>query len=801
MSKVYLGPSYLRQIFYDSLNENVVFDMSYVSINDFINGFKKEAEYKETENKIKSLKLDKFSKAIEDDDFILEVIKAKDELVKYKVSNIKVDKELQMILDAIDITYDFNYEDDYSNYYILDVGYDLFVENVINELINRGANKYSFNSYDNKQYIARTTNSRQAIETAIQDIINKNYSLNDCAIVVCDSLKINLYKSTLYRYNIPYIFDGETNINSIKFINMIEYFIHKDLKSYLKLVNSNININSNRAINDYLLIHSNDYRSFNKFEDDYDYFKNIENKAELIRQENEDIVNNLDNCNSLLEAFDYAYSLLEENDEKQAIKELLSSYYSKDINLENFESIKKEILNLKVFNRYEESLLISPLNNAVYNKKYLYVLDATSTNFPNFVYFDGVIKEEDLLNTGYPSLSIRRDNYLKSLTYLDKSLVTTYIVPEVTYDGKSVDASLSIKAELINLPLLENEKYKTNNHIIDKDIIKNTLIKDSTIKGSISSFEKYQSCPFAYYCRYVLGIKKEDDKSINAATIGTLFHKVLETLIVDKNKDYINYDEDDIESIIHEDFELLKKHYPNQELMINLTKKNFIEALMIEKRFLTIMESESKFNSFECEKMFNNIYFKMDDINIKLNGFIDRVDIYGNDFRVLDYKSSKKDLSLKEASKGLKLQLFTYAYVYGLDNNMNPTGVYYVKLNTSKESNKFYKYTKTKGVEEISLDESQEYIKNQRLSGVTFGDIDSLYIAKSSIKGSKLDFDLVKAGLNEIYKIIVSNILDGKFMDMPVDKACEYCDYKAICHHSSKDTYDRDIIFDFKDIK
>ena len=801
MSYKYFGPSYLKEQLYRSLNEKALFDIEYIDIKEYINSFKTADDVATVKNKLNGLKIIKYAKAFQDDDFIKELISIKDELIKYEVNDINVDKELKQILSCIDIKYEFNYKSDYSNCFVLDVGYDLFETKIVNKLIELGGKKYCFEVYPNKQYITRTVNYHQEAELVAQDIINNNYNLNDCAVVLCDNQNANLYESVFNRYKIPYEYNGKKNNSAQVFVNIVDYYLNKNNDSYLNLINSNILVNSNLAINNYLNRHSDDYnQEFNRFENDESYFKNLEENAKQIKDANQEIINKINNCHNLLEAFDCAYSLLNNKEEKKQIETLLANYYSSDITEDKYENIKSELLSLRIRDKYEESLLLTALNKPIYGKKYLYVLDASNTNYPKFKSFEGIVKEENLIGSNYPSISLRRDNHISSLRFLKQSEKTIFIVPEVNYEGKSIEPSLEIKAESINISVVENELYYDNNHNVDSDLTKETLIKNNSISGSISSFEKYQSCPYAYFLRYVLGLKKEDDKSLSSATIGTLFHKVLETLIKNKQKEYINFNRKDIENIIEEDITLLKKRYPYESVMIDFTKNNFIDALLMEQKFLRIMEEESQYNKFKTEYSFNREMIKNNDLSIRLNGFIDRIDEKDKYFRILDYKSSKKDLSLADASKGLKLQLFTYAYMYSLESRNIPTGVFYVKLNTSKESNKYYKYTKTKGVEIVDSDYFEEYIKNQRLSGISFGvsDADYLYTSTKTIKSSNVDFDTVKEGLESIYSYIVENILAGNFEDKPVKDACEYCDFNIICHHSANETYERDAIYDFK---
>ena len=804
MSKIVIGPSNLSNDYFESLQKEIVFDYKYISTNEIINSIKTSDDFNGIKNKLLNLNLKTFANAVNDDDFILEVIHDKDEFVKYDVNidSLNINSELKSILHCIEIKYDYSkILDTYLDATILNVGYDLFEKKILSYIQN--PTYYDFASYSNKTYKSKVVNVRQQIEAVIQDIIKNDYSLNDCGVVYCDSNNLNLYKSVLYRYRIPNNLT-EKNFEVTKFINIIDYYLNPSIQNYLKLVNSNINSLSNSSINEYIL---NQYQNESLTEDfdvfnDNDYFEDLQNKANQVRKDNQSIINGINKCDNLKEVFDFAYSLLVDINLKKQISSCLSNYYSKEINIENYESIKKDLLSLSYKNKYIESLTIYPLGKQMYLKQHIYVLDASSTNFPNYDSFKGVIKEADLINSNYPSLYERNKSQLQKLNYLYKSASTIFITPEVSYDGKTIEFSLAINGEDLKLDLVENEKYYDNNHEVNPVFLKSTHIKDNKLTGSVSSFEKYTSCPYAYYLSYVLKVNPVDKQELSAATIGTLFHKVMQELVTNKGKNYYNYSQKEIEEIIKSDFELMLKHYPNNSLMIEYTKQNFIDSLLRQSTFFKLMESETFFNGFKTEDRFDKKILEKDGISLQLNGSIDRIDVFENEYRILDYKSSKKTLSLDDISKGLKLQLFTYTYIFNQNSSKNPVGVYYVKLNASKDKEIFYKFSKTSGLSEIDIDEFSDFISANRLSGIAFNCVDSnsLYADKQTLpfRSTSIDYELVKEGLIKIYEHILNQITCANFKPMPVKIVCEYCDYKVICHHNSNDVYDREVIFNFK---
>lgn len=78
-----------------------------------------------------------------------------------------------------------------------------------------------------------------------------------------------------------------------------------------------------------------------------------------------------------------------------------------------------------------------------------------------------------------------------------------------------------------------------------------------------------------------------------------------------------------------------------------------------------------------CEE---RVYDKIQDIELK--GFIDRVDLYQNYLKVIDYKSSNKELNLELARLGFNMQMLIYLEMLSKNKNYDKGAVLY--FNTKK---------------------------------------------------------------------------------------------------------------------
>ena len=191
-----------------------------------------------------------------------------------------------------------------------------------------------------------------------------------------------------------------------------------------------------------------------------------------------------------------------------------------------------------------------------------------------------------------------------------------------------------------------------------------------------------------------------------------------------------------------------------------------------------------------------------------LRGKIDRVDtckieneIY---VRIVDYKSSDRDLNIDDVLDGISLQLITYlsAFIDASNEKIKPAGVMYFNLSD--------KYTK---MDEFENDESkiaEVVAEKMRMKGIFLKDIKVLEkmdyrldskerlinvskrTVKSDAKSKSLlnseEFDEVCKNIKQVLKNIGKEmILEGKTSISPNKKidACKYCKYSHICRKNN----------------
>lgn len=204
-----------------------------------------------------------------------------------------------------------------------------------------------------------------------------------------------------------------------------------------------------------------------------------------------------------------------------------------------------------------------------------------------------------------------------------------------------------------------------------------------------SRIEKFVECPYAHFINYGLSIKERKEFKLENPEIGSLMHEVVDKFSREVKNDNISW-EDLNENEVKERVEALMKSHldSNTDSIFNSNERynylakrvtNVIENAIDTIKFQIVKGS---FRPIETELEFgenktipslkislNKNESLKEDKNILINGKIDRVDLYKDEFtkenyiRIIDYKSGEKSLSLDEVFYGLQMQLLIYLNV------------------------------------------------------------------------------------------------------------------------------------------
>jgi len=346
------------------------------------------------------------------------------------------------------------------------------------------------------------------------------------------------------------------------------------------------------------------------------------------------------------------------------------------------------------------------------------------------------------------------------------------------------------------------------NQINEKNINK---LYGNTLHTTISRIEQYRKCPFSFHLKYGLKLEEKQELRINAIDTGSFMHNVIEKFfnnsinVKQMSEDEIKYA---INEIIDEELSLPKNYIFNTtakfRLLTNRLKKVIVQSII----FIVEQLKNSDFNVLYNEVEFKNgakyepIILELDNgKKVEITGKIDRIDLAtskGNKYiRIIDYKSSVKDIDLNEVINGLQIQLLTYLDSVTEVEKVLPAGVMYFSLIDPIIKN-------NKGLTE---EEIRQNLKEQfRMKGLILADInivkmmdnkleygksdiipvsikkDGEISSKSIIKQS--DFENLQKQVKKIISDISKEILKGNIDIKPYKgktTACDYCAYKSIC--------------------
>ena len=345
----------------------------------------------------------------------------------------------------------------------------------------------------------------------------------------------------------------------------------------------------------------------------------------------------------------------------------------------------------------------------------------------------------------------------------------------------------------------------------------------NTLNTSISKLEKYRSCPFSYYLQYGLKLKEKEQLKVQNFNTGSFMHETIDEFfefVKQENLDLAQLDENQILEIVSDIVESnlnLNKNYlftatAKYKVLVRRLKKIISKAL----KYIIETIIYSDFNiagteiGFGKGEEYEPILLELESgKKVEIKGKIDRIDTAiseeGKYLRIIDYKSSEKNIDLNEVYAGIQIQLLTYTDAICKQEDIMPAGIFYFSLleqmiNADKK---------------ITEEEIEELIrKNFKMKGLIIADVKIIKMNDNTLKSgsSKLipaaltssgtinekwtngvksdEFKILQDYIYKTIKDISKEILSGKIDLKPYYKKgktpCQYCEYKSICGFNSR---------------
>ena len=422
------------------------------------------------------------------------------------------------------------------------------------------------------------------------------------------------------------------------------------------------------------------------------------------------------------------------------------------------------------------------------------------------------IKEESDVSESHDDiLNKKTEELIKNISKLkeneDIEKIWYYIY---NYYSENIEWQEKLKQNLKGLEY-SNIPEKIEKGNIDK-------LYGNTLQTSISKLEQYKRCPFSYFLQYGLKIKEREELKVKSLNTGTFIHEVVDGFFEEIKKEQIEIGqvtEEKLSEIIDKIIDSKLNENKNYIFTSTAKYRALVARLkkIIKKALKYIIETlvQSRFEVFGTELEFNEkgkykpIKLILDNgKNVEITGKIDRIDtVQGEDgkyLRIIDYKSSIKNIDLNEVYAGLQIQLLTYLDAVCKEEDIMPAGILYFSMIEQM----------IKADKRMKLEEIEDKIRtNFKMKGLILADVKVVKLHDKNLeKGfsklvpayidkygnlssnwtsgvTKEQFEDLQKYMYKIIKQIAKEMLEGNIELKPFYKnkktPCSYCDYKSIC--------------------
>ncbi len=335
---------------------------------------------------------------------------------------------------------------------------------------------------------------------------------------------------------------------------------------------------------------------------------------------------------------------------------------------------------------------------------------------------------------------------------------------------------------------------------------------------SASQVDRQAVCRMSYFLQYGLRARERKEASVDPAEFGTYVHSVLEATVQDvmvRGGFHAVDLQKTLEIARTHSENYTREHYSqlDSQRLQYLFRRNMQELEMVVQELWRELNL-AKYSPERCELSFG---FDRDMPPIavpgaampaELRGLVDRVDTWqqanATYFRVVDYKTGKKDFDYCDVYNGVGLQMLLYLFALedggqAIGANRVPAGVQYFPARAP--------YVSTEG--NLSVEDAQkEHLKQWKRQGLLLADDASLdamdptekmdTLCCSRKRDGTLSGDLadrVQLGMLKDYVMgtlrrLVDEIASGDVSANPYSRgssfdACTFCPYGAVCRSGS----------------
>ncbi|RFU63537.1 helicase-exonuclease AddAB subunit AddB [Peribacillus saganii] len=346
------------------------------------------------------------------------------------------------------------------------------------------------------------------------------------------------------------------------------------------------------------------------------------------------------------------------------------------------------------------------------------------------------------------------------------------------------------------------------------------------ILASVSRMEMFNSCAFAHFAAHGLKLRERKIFRLDAPDIGDMFHAALKVIAEHLNANSIPWSSLTKEQCIHlakAAVDTLAPKLQNQ-ILLSTNRHHYLKRKLenVIARASLVLSEHARLSGFApigleldfgLDGKLPPLSFQLKDgTKMELIGRIDRVDKAeeqdGTYLRVIDYKSSEKELNVSEVYYGLSLQMLTYLDIIIthsqalIGKEAFPAGVLYFHVHNP--------VVKSNGM--LGLDQIEDAIfKDFKMNGLILGDPKVIQMMDATLNpnqagssniipagfkkdgtiksnskiASKEEFASLNQHVRRLYNTAGNSIVDGIVDIAPYklkDKIpCTFCSFKSVC--------------------
>ncbi len=341
----------------------------------------------------------------------------------------------------------------------------------------------------------------------------------------------------------------------------------------------------------------------------------------------------------------------------------------------------------------------------------------------------------------------------------------------------------------------------------------------TTLNLSASQIDRQAECRLSYFLKYGLRAQERKEAAIDPAEFGTYVHAVLEQTAraIKTMGGFHRVSLEETMDIAHRFSEAYAKERFSQlesERMLYLFRRNIRELDMVVQELWQELR-DSQFEPADFEVNFGGgeglppIAVPNSKMNAILRGFVDRMDTWNSGgsiyYRVVDYKTGKKDFDYCDVFNGVGLQMLLYLFALRESGHEElgtcpvPAGVQYFPARAP-----YLPVDGRQDPEEAELERRSQW-KRRGLLLMDEAVLQAMepgaspqrmcYSVKKdgSLSGDLADRDQLaqlKAYIFRTLAAMVEDIASGNVEPNPYTRgsrhdACAFCPYGAICHKAS----------------